>query len=147
MTTVPANKTQPMDASVQSFIEGIENYRRREDSRRLLAMMGSITGLPPVMWGTNIVGFGTHHYVYESGREGDMPIVSFAPRKNALAVYSVLAQAGDEHLAQLGPHSVGKGCLYLPDLSAIDSGLLAGMIDGAFREKSAPDTGQPTAPR
>ncbi|MHC5797477.1 hypothetical protein ACVXZ4_15105 [Lacisediminihabitans sp. FW035] len=67
---------------------------RRDDSRTMLAMMGSITGLPPVMWGTSIIGFGTHHYVYESGREGDTPIVAFSPRKSALVVYSVIAHPG-----------------------------------------------------
>jgi hypothetical protein len=148
VTSVSMNKTQPVDASVEDFIAGIENDRRRDDSRAMLAMMGSITGLPPVMWGTSIVGFGTHHYVYESGREGDAPIVAFSPRKSALVVYSVIAHAGNDLLAaRLGRHTVGKGCLYLPDLSVVDGDVLALMIEDAFRDKTGHGTGQPTAPR
>jgi len=143
---VPANKTQPVDASVEDFIEGIENDRRRDDSRTMVAMMGSITGLPPVMWGTSIVGFGTHHYVYESGREGDTPIVAFSPRKSALVVYSVIAHPGNDLLAaRLGRHTVGKGCLYLPDLAVIDRDVLSRMIAAAFGGETAPGAGQPTA--
>jgi hypothetical protein len=145
MTVVSTNKTRPEDASVESFIAGIENGRRRDDSRTMLEMMGSLTGLPPVMWGTSIVGYGSEHYVYESGREGDTPIIAFSPRKAALVVYSVIAHAGNDLLAtHLGRHTVGKGCLYLPDLSAVDREVLSRMIEGAYREKTAPGTGQST---
>ncbi|MFM9920401.1 DUF1801 domain-containing protein [Lacisediminihabitans sp. H27-G8] len=134
-----ANKTQPLDASVDEFIDAIENDRRRTDSRAILAMMSSITGLQPVMWGTSIVGFGSHHYVYASGREGDTPVVAFSPRKSALVLYSVLSAPGNNELvAQLGPHTTGKGCLYIRDLSVTDAGVLTRMIDRAFRAKGDP---------
>jgi hypothetical protein len=130
-----ANKTQPFDHSVEQFIADIADDRRRRDSQDLMALMQQVTGLAPVMWGTSIVGFGLHHYKYESGREGDTPVVSFAPRKSSLVVYGVLAYSGEEVVASLGPHTVGKGCLYIKDLSQIDSSVLGGMIGAAVSAK------------
>jgi hypothetical protein len=91
------------------------------------------------MWGKSIVGFGSHHYKYESGREGDMPVVSFAPRKDSLVLYSVLTYNDDQQLAaRLGPHTVGKGCLYIKDLAKIDKGVLGQIIERAFRADRLP---------
>jgi hypothetical protein len=132
-----ANKTQPVGDSVETFIANIPDERRRRDSKDLAGLMRDVTGLAPVMWGTSIVGFGLHHYRYESGREGDTPIVSFAPRKGSLVVYGVLAHAGEELAARLGPHTVGKGCLYIKDLSQVDISVLGGMIGAAFAAKDA----------
>ena len=132
-----ANKTQPVDDSVEQFIDAVPNEQRRRDSREVLTLMHAITGLPPVMWGTSIVGFGSEHYKYESGREGDMPIVSFAPRKNEIVLYSVLSYDDANLIETLGPHTTGKGCLYIKDLSKVDTDVLGQMIDNAFKAKSA----------
>ena len=92
------NKTAPTGASVDQFLTGIDNPRRRADSLTLLALMKQITGLAPEMWGPSIVGFGTYHYRYESGREGDMPLTGFSPRKQSLTVYIMPGFAGYEDL-------------------------------------------------
>ena len=130
-----ANKTQPSDDSVEQFLDGVPDERRQRDSREVLRLMRDITGLDPAMWGTSIVGFGSRHYKYASGREGDMPIVSFAPRRNELVLYSLLSPDGNPLLDQLGPHTIGKGCLYIKDLSKVDAGVLRQMVDNAFTAK------------
>ena len=81
------NKTKPTDADVDAFIDAVDNDRRREEARTVLALMREVTGEEPVMWGPSMVGFGTVHYRYESGREGDMFATGFSPRKTALTVY------------------------------------------------------------
>lgn len=131
-----ANKTQPVDDSVEQFIDAVPDQQRQRDSREVLALMQAITGLPPVMWGTSIVGFGMQHYKYGSGREGDMPIVSFAPRKRELVLYSVLPQDDFDLMERLGPHTTGKGCLYIKDLTKVDVNVLGQMIDKAFATKA-----------
>ena len=91
-------------ASVAGFLAGVPDERRREDARRLCAMMQEVTGEPPAMWGTSIVGFGTYHYRYASGREGDSPLASFAPRGQRLVIYLVgeFAERHQSVLARLG---------------------------------------------
>jgi hypothetical protein len=128
-----ANKTSPESASVDAFLAGLESAARRRDAESLALIMAEVTGQQAVLWGTSIVGFGAHHYVYESGREGDTPAVSFAPRKNALVLYSVLAADIDGTLlAGLGPHTTGKGCLYIKELSNVDADILSRMIANAM---------------
>jgi hypothetical protein len=127
------NQTRPGKSSVDGFIAGIEDETRRNDARVLTDLAASVTGVAPVMWGPAIIGFGSRHYRYESGREGDMPLVSFAPRKAALVLYSVLAADEQTGLAaQLGPHTIGKGCLYIKDWSKIDTSVLERMLANAF---------------
>ncbi len=131
-----ANKTQPSSESVDAFIRSIPNEQRRDDSRALAKLMGEITGETPVMWGSSIVGYGSEHYRYESGREGDMPVVSFSPRAAALTIYSVISyEQARELLEQLGPHTTSKGCLYIKDLSKVDIAVLGQMISAAFAAK------------
>src|SRR3954454_13853977 len=114
----PVNKTQPTDASVSQYLDAIEDQQRRKDAKRFVKIATEMTGEKPVMWGTGIVGFGNHHYVYASGREGDTAAVGFAARKNALAVYGLRDDDESiELLKQLGPHGSGKGCLYIKDLT------------------------------
>jgi hypothetical protein len=94
-----------------------------------------VTGEPPVLWGTSIVGFGTYHYRYESGREGDSALVGFSPRKGNLVLY-LSGGFADRHqklLDELGPHKTGKGCLYLKRLEAVDQALLRELIDRTAR--------------
>ncbi len=130
------NKTVETTASVLSFIDSLSDEKRREESKKLLQLMHEATGTAPALWGPSIIGFGSYHYVYESGREGDTPVVSFSPRKNALVLYGVLRQ--DQNLddtARLGKVKLGKGCLYIKSLKEIDSVLLKEMVKEAFENR------------
>lgn len=134
----PENKTQPTEASVSQYLSAIEDERRRKDAKRLAKIATEVTGEKPVMWGTGIVGFGTLHYVYASGREGDTAAVGFAARKNALALYGL--QNSDESadlLEKLGPHGTGKGCLYIKDLESVHTGVLKKLIKAAYDSRTS----------
>jgi hypothetical protein len=123
------NKTTASASSVQAFLDGVGDDARRRDAIAVIALMRKIAKSEPTMWGTAIVGFGSRHYRYESGREGDTPVVGLAPRKAALVLY---LYGGLEPiapwLAKLGPHTTGKGCLYLPDLRKVDPKALEAML-------------------
>lgn len=130
------NKTKPNPKDVQGFINSITDGMRRADSFALLEMMQDITGMSPAMWGPSIVGFGSLHYKYESGREGDTMIIGFSPRKAALVLYGVVFyEQNTSQLDKLGPHAVGKGCLYIKDLSKLDQAVLRKMITTAFNQR------------
>ena len=123
------------DASVEEFLGQVPDDRRRDDARRLCAMMQEITGEPPAMWGSGIVGFGTYHYRYASGHEGDSALASFSPRRQHLVIYLV-GEFGDRHqaaLARLGPHQTGTGCLYVKRLADVDLDALRELIDRSVR--------------
>ena len=122
-------KTKLNDGSVEDFINTVEDEQKRKDSFALLKMMGEISGEPAKMWGKDIVGFGTYHYVYASGREGDWMLSGFSPRKASLSIYLMAGfdQLGDE-LTALGKHKSSKGCLYVKRLSDIDDKVLRKMI-------------------
>ena len=132
------NKTQATDASVEAFLAKVEPEQRREDGRLVAEMMARITGEPATMWGPSIVGFGTHHYRYESGREGDICRIGFSPRKAQLVFY-VGAGSGrlDSLLAKLGKHSTGKGCLYIKRLADVDQAMLEALIAKAWADEPA----------
>jgi hypothetical protein len=131
------NKTRPEETHPGDFLGSIPDEKRRTDAQALAKLMGDVTGEPATMWGSTIVGYGTIHYRYESGREGDTPIVSFAPRAASLVLYGIAVHdEGGVLAAQLGPHTVGKGCLYIKDLSAVDIDVLARMIGLAYRAKA-----------
>ena len=107
------NKTQPTTAGVADFLAGVAP-RRQAEAETLIAMMRDISGFEPVLWGPSIIGFGTTHYRYDSGREGEMPIVGFSPRAQALVLYLLPGfDAHDALLGKLGKHTTGKSCLYL----------------------------------
>jgi len=127
------NKTQATDASVEAFLAKVEPEQRRTDGRTVTEMMARITGEPATMWGPSIIGFGTHHYRYESGREGDICRIGFSPRKAQLVFY-IGAGSGrlDPLLATLGKHSTGKGCLYIKKLGDVDRAVLEAMIAKAW---------------
>ena len=115
MTSKP-NKTAPTIVSVDDFLATLSEQRQAE-ARQCIAIMQEITGQPPVMWGPSIIGFGSYHYKYESGREGDAPAVSFSPRKANLVIY--LADNASRYetlLEKLGPHTTGTACLYIKRL-------------------------------
>jgi hypothetical protein len=113
-------KTTPNDGDVDAFLDGIEDESKQADSRELVELMTQVTGAPPKLWGPSIVGFGSYHYKYASGHEGDWFLVGFAPRKRELTLY-VMAEL-DRHadlLAKLGKHRHGKSCLHVKGLDAI----------------------------
>jgi hypothetical protein len=122
-------KTKLNDDSVEDFLNAVENEQQRADSFALLKMMEEISGEPAKMWGANIVGFGTYHYVYASGREGDWMLSGFSPRKSSMSVYLMAGfEQLDDELSGLGKHKVGKGCLYVKKLADIDEKMLRKMI-------------------
>jgi hypothetical protein len=132
---VAENKTQPTLESVTDFVNRIQEPGRREDCFALLAMMEAASKTKPVMWGSAIIGFGTYHYVYESGREGDMPILGFSPRKQNLTVYlkGGLDPLKDE-LSELGKHKTGKGCLYIKTLKEVNPAVLEKLLAKAYNQ-------------
>lgn len=122
-------KTQPNDASVASFLDGIADERRRKDAFAVLALMRKITKTEPKMWGGSIVGFGVRRYRYASGRELDWFLTGFSPRKGALTLYLMSGLAAHSALLKsLGNHKTGKGCLYIRDLEEIDKPTLTALI-------------------
>lgn len=126
---MPENKTRPTDQRVSAFLEQITDQAVRNDCLILVSMMKEITGQPPVMWGSSIVGFGNYHYKYESGREGDMPVIAFSPRKLAITIYvKCYLDAFAGELSKLGKHKTGKGCLYIRYLKDIDQAVLKDIL-------------------
>ncbi len=123
------NKTKPTKSSASAFIDSIADPARRADPKTLLKLMESAAGEKPKMWGSSIIGFGSYHYKYESGREGDMPVIAFSPRKAATVLYGMIGfdEAGPL-LARLGAHTTGKGCLYIKKLADVDQRVLETLI-------------------
>jgi hypothetical protein len=126
---------RPSGMDVEDFLHGVANAERRGDARALLQLMSEVTGEPAVMWGPSIVGFGSYHYRYASGREGDAPLAGFSPRKAQLVVYLVggFADRYAGALSQLGPHKTGVGCLYLKRLADVDLDVLRTLVDRSVR--------------
>ena len=123
------NKTRPTKVSVAAFIAAIADETRRADAKALVKLMQAESGQKPQMWGPSIIGFGSHHYKYESGREGDMPLVAFSPRKAATVLYGLSSLTGSKALlAKLGNHSMGKGCLYIKRLADVDEAVLKKLV-------------------
>lgn len=137
------NKTRPTDVDPMDFIASVEPAVRREDAYRLVKIMREETGEEPYMYGPSIVGFGSYHYKYESGREGDAPVSAFSPRKAQLVVY-LIADYEDVYadlLARLGPYKVGKTCLYIKKLADIDEDVLRQMIRDSHQRVITEHTG------
>ncbi|MFI5895745.1 DUF1801 domain-containing protein [Actinoplanes sp. NPDC051513] len=119
---------------MDAFLETIPDERRRAEARLLIDLMTEVTGQAPELWPANIVGFGKYHYKYDSGREGDTIAVGFAPRKAQTVVYvtGYLDNYADL-LERLGPHTHGKGCLYLKRVADIDTGVLREIVARSYR--------------
>ncbi len=129
------NKTKPMKTSVTAFLNKIQDKQLRDDCFAILEMMQKVSNSEPVMWGTAIVGFGTYHYVYESGREGDTVIIGFSPRKQNISIYMMGGLKNIEgELSTLGKFKTGKGCLYIKTLSDVNPSVLKKVFAKAFRE-------------
>ena len=126
------NKTKPTTISVPAFLDACTDEARRTDAKALTKLMQKVTGSVPAMWGPSIIGFDSYHYTYESGREGDMLIVGFSPRKAANVLYGAIGFEGaEELLAKLGKHTTGKGCLYIKKLADVDVKVLKTLLDRA----------------
>lgn len=127
-------KTTVNDGNVTGFLNSIEDEQKRNDSLAITRLMEQVTKEKPKMWGSSIVGFGSYHYKYESGREGDAPILGFSPRKQNLTLY---LPGGLENyqglMKKLGKYSTGKGCLYIKSLSDIDTAVLKELITASHK--------------
>ncbi|GAA1415549.1 DUF1801 domain-containing protein [Catellatospora coxensis] len=128
-------KTTKNDGDVEEFLAGVADARRRADAQAVCELMEDVTGQPPAMWGSAIVGFGQYRYVYASGKQGDWPAVGFSPRKQALVLY--VAEGFDVHgdlLARLGPVTVSKACVYVKKLADVDTAALRELVAAAFAQ-------------
>jgi hypothetical protein len=139
-------KTVETGASVEEFIAAVPDTAKRADCRKLMQLMTDVTGEPPRMWGPSIVGFGRYHYRYASGREGDASLTGFSPRKAAISIYLQgtyfpgMETEREALLQRLGDHSMGKACLYVKRLDAIDMDVLEKLVRlsvGALRKTYA----------
>ena len=136
----PADRTDhgAADAEVRAFVDAVPGATRRRDAETLLELFGRITGEPPRMWYSTIIGFGSYHYRYESGREGDAGAAGFSPRKESSTIYlpdGVGAHA--EALAKLGPHKTGLVCLYITNLDKVDLAVLEDIVTSSYLAVSA----------
>lgn len=129
-----ANKTVPTRVSVTEFMNSIADPLQKADARKVAAIMRQVTGKRARMWGASIVGYGTYHYKYASGREGDSMLTGFSPRKQALTVY-IMAGFGkyDALMKKLGKYKTGKSCLYIKRLSDIDEKVLKRLIEESVK--------------
>ena len=131
----------PSGDDVAAFLDAIPDDRRREDARELCALMQEVTGEPPAVWGGGIVGFGSYHYRYESGHEGDSALASFAPRKRATVVYLAGYFEGEEAalVERLGPVKTGRGCVYIKRLGDVDGDALRELVERSVRSRREAD--------
>ena len=150
-TIMAESKTKPTDVSVEEFIAAVEPASKREDARVLDAMFRKVTGEEPTMWGPTMIGYGSYHYKYESGREGDMLRAGFSPRKAKHSLYLMggycdeeTAKVRDAQLERLGKHSRGKSCLYVNKLADVDLEVLEEMIkaDWETMNRKYPEDGR-----
>lgn len=129
------NKTKPTDASVEAYLATIGNEAKRKDCEAIAALMSRMTNAPAVMWGPSIVGFGSYHYRYASGREGDACLAGFSFRSGAICIYLGCDDPGQEQLlARLGPHKMSKSCLYIRKLADVDMAVLEQLIEESIAE-------------
>lgn len=126
------NKTKATTDSVQVFLDAVENETRRKDSYVLLELLEKITGHPPVLWGNSLIGYGSYHYKYDSGREGDMLMAGFSPRKQNLALYNTGHVRYPKLMAKLGKYKTGKSCLYITKLSDVNIEVLTELLQTAY---------------
>jgi hypothetical protein len=135
LRAMASQKTLPSDESAEAFIAAVPDDRRRADAEKLSGLLREWTGEPAAMWGASIVGFGRYDYRYDSGHEGTAPLVGFSPRKAALVIYLVggVEDRYPKLLEKLGPHTLGKGCLYVKRLDDVDHDTLRALVDRTVR--------------
>ena len=130
------NKTTETIASVSNFVNAVKDPVKKSDSFQVIELMQSVSGFEAKMWGPSIVGFGSYHYVYESGREGDMPIVAFSPRTTGLVFYlSINPENRAKYLSELGKHKTDKGCITVKKLEDIKMPVLKKMIQDSLKHR------------
>ena len=123
-------KTKKTDASVEAFLNGVADERKRQDSFVLVELMRDVTGSEPSMWGDSIVGFGGYQQTYSTGKELEWPVIGFSPRKQSLTLYIMSGfEQDDELLARLGKHTTSKACLYIKRLSDVDMAVLRELVE------------------
>jgi hypothetical protein len=132
-------KTRPTEADVTAFIDAIDHPVRRADGHALRALFEQVSGEPATLWGPSILGFGSYHYRYASGHEGDAPRMAFSPRKANLVLYLTHYDGYDADLARLGKHKAGKGCLYLGKLADVDPAVLEAMLRRSWESDPHPN--------
>ncbi|MEO8370632.1 MAG: DUF1801 domain-containing protein [Candidatus Solibacter sp.] len=131
-------KTKPTNVTVASYLAGLPEENKRADAKAIIKMMQDATGEKGKMWGPSIIGFGTHHYVYESGREGDWPLACFSPRKAATVIYGLTGLAeSDALLAKLGKHTRSGSCVHIKRLADVDLKVLEELIRKGVALKQA----------
>ncbi len=124
------NKTEFTDKNVDDFLQTLESEQKRKDSYELIALMEKITEEKAKMWGSTIVGFGNYHYKYESGHEGNAPLIGFSPRKTAISLYVFTGLQEHEHMLEnLGKFTMGKACIYVKRLTDINLDALTGLMN------------------
>lgn len=128
------NKTKPTRVSVAAFLKKAATGQQLKDSQELVKLFRELTGKPAKMWGPSIVGFDSYHYVYPSGRQGDAPLIGFAPRKNELSLYVVPGMEVSGLLSKLGKHKAGQGCLYIKQLDDVDRAVLRKIAKASIAE-------------
>lgn len=130
------NKTTETQESVTAFLATVADAKKREDCRTIIQLITNHTGIEPKMWGPAIVGFGSYHYIYESGREGDAPLTGLAARANAITLYLGSAfKDREELLSKFGKHKTGKGCVYIKNIEDIDTGILIQMVKNSIEHR------------
>jgi hypothetical protein len=126
-------KTTETGKSVSAFVKAIPDRQRQGDCLGIIKIMEQASGEEAKMWGPAIIGFGTYHYKYESGHEGDAPLVGFSPRKNEFALYLANFEGREEMLKKLGKHKSAKACVYIKGLADVDEGVLKKMITATVK--------------
>ena len=127
-------KTKLNDASIEDFLNTVEDEQKRKDCLEIVKIMKQVTKEEPKMWGPSIIGFGSYHYKYESGREGDMMQIGFSPRKQNITLYVGLGDNTENPLIKkLGKHTTGKGCLYIKKLADVDKKVLQDLITNSYK--------------
>lgn len=128
-------KTKPNDASVEEVIDAAADELRRDDAREVLDLMREVTGAEPVVWGSSMIGFGRQPYTTADGKEREWFAVGLAPRKAALTLYGLTFYGSNEDLLErLGPHTTGKGCVYVKRVADLDRDVLTEMVERAWQE-------------
>ena len=134
--TDPSRKTNPTDADVEAFLSGVADERRAADARAALQVLQDVTGEQPTMWGDSIIGVGQQKYTTADGKEHDWFVLGLAPRKASLTFYGLTFYGSNEDLlSRLGPHTTGKGCVYVKRLDALDHGVLVELVERAWAER------------
>jgi len=134
------NKTKETKQSVPAFIAALGDETRQADAKELMKLMENVTGEKPKMWGPSIIGFGSYHYKYETGREGDMPLACFSPRKAATVVYGMGFSDSEALRAKLGKHTLSGSCLHIKKLADVDQKVLEKMVVKSVAARRAEHT-------